>query len=260
MSAVCIGVIPARLASTRLPRKPLADIEGQSLIQRVWGRAVQASILSRVIIATDSQEIIDHARAFGAEAMFTSPAHPSGTDRVAEVVQVLKTQGTTPDVVVNIQGDVPFLNPAVLEKAVDHLLAAPASVGVGTVATPITSRADFENPSVVKVLCDVTGCALYFSRSPIPYWRDYEEVSSDPAPVLGFKHIGLYVYRPSALHTLGTLSPTFAESRERLEQLRALESGMSISVQVISSHLIAPSIEVDTPQDLERARAFAREP
>lgn len=259
MAAMCIGVIPARLASTRLPRKPLADIGGRSLIQRVWGQAIKARVLSRIIIATDSEEIIDHVRGFGAEAMFTSPAHPSGTDRVAEVMRALETQGTVPDVVVNIQGDVPFLNPVVLEQTVNHLLASPASVGMGTVATSIASRADFENPNIVKVVRDLMGGALYFSRSPIPYWRDKSEISSDPVPSLGLKHIGLYVYRPSTLHTLGTLSPTFAESRERLEQLRALESGIAIAVHVVPANLMAPSIEVDTPEDLERARAFARE-
>jgi len=237
--AEVIAVIPARYGSTRFRGKPLADLWGKPILQHTYQRACQARLVGRVIIATDDDRIAAAARGFGAEVAMTRSDHPSGTDRVAEVAQ-----GLTADLVVNVQGDEPLIDPATIDAAIAPLEADPA-IPMGTLCCPIEEVADLANPNVVKVVCDRDGFALYFSRLPIPFVRDRG------AAAVRYRHLGLYVYRREFLLSLAQLSPTPLEQAERLEQLRALEHGYRIRVVVVSH----ASPGVDTPADLERLRA-----
>ncbi|MCB0319168.1 MAG: 3-deoxy-manno-octulosonate cytidylyltransferase [Bdellovibrionales bacterium] len=245
-----IGIIPARLESARLPRKPVLDIFGKSLVQRVWEQSSKASVFSNTYIATDSHEIKELAEQFGANVIMTSPTHPSGTDRIAEAVQKLFLNIDELDLVVNIQGDIPFINPKIIDLIVKDHLNADESFDLATLATPMTEE-EFSNPKNVKVVCSLTGKALYFSRSLIPFARD--EVSQQ-----AFKHIGLYSYRPKSLLKITSLKPSPLERTERLEQLRALENNMSIKVLTVEREDLEPGVEVDTQEDLEKAIEIAR--
>ncbi|MGD9762237.1 MAG: 3-deoxy-manno-octulosonate cytidylyltransferase [Candidatus Binatia bacterium] len=233
-------IIPARYESTRLPGKPLADLHGRPMIQRVYERAAQARGIDRVIVATDDERIRAAVAAFGGEAVITRSDHRSGTDRVAEVAADLDA-----DVIVNVQGDLPLLDPALVASVIAPMLADPG-VPIATIKTALRSRAERDDPNVVKVVTDRDDYALYFSRSPLPHHRD-------GAPLHGFgdKHIGLYAYRREFLLAFAQLAPTPLERAEQLEQLRALEWGFRIKVSSVDT----ASIEVDTPRDLERARA-----
>jgi 3-deoxy-manno-octulosonate cytidylyltransferase (CMP-KDO synthetase) len=241
MGSRVVAIIPARYESTRLPGKPLADIQGQPMIQRVYERAARAPGVDRVLVATDDARIRDAVKRFGGEAVMTSAAHRTGTDRIAEVAAELDA-----DVIVNVQGDLPLLDPAVVASAIAPLRADPG-LPMATIKTAIRSDEELRNPNVVKVVTDRDGFALYFSRSPLPYWRD-----GLPAEGLAHKHIGLYVYRRDFLLTFARLEATPLEQAEQLEQLRALEWGFRIKVVEVA----AASIEVDTLRDLERARAM----
>lgn len=235
-----IGIIPARYASSRLPGKPLVDIAGHTMIEHVYRRTEQAASLDRVLVATDDARIFEAVRAFGGQVVMTSPDHPSGTDRIAEAAWHLDAE-----IVVNVQGDEPLLDPAEIDAVVRPLRADPALV-MSTLATPL---ADPSDPNVVKVVFDRDGRALYFSRWPIPYYRTGEGEH--------FKHIGLYGYRKEFLLRYASLEPTPLERAEALEQLRVLEHGYAIHVS-ISEH---DAISVDTPEDLERVRQlFGRGP
>jgi 3-deoxy-manno-octulosonate cytidylyltransferase (CMP-KDO synthetase) len=239
-----VGVIPARYASSRFPGKALADLYGRPMVQHVVERAVQATLLDAVLVATDDVRIRDAVASFGGKVCMTSPDHPSGTDRIAEAVRDLSC-----DLVVNIQGDEPLLDPGMVDMAVAPL-AEDARIEMGTLARPMGS-VEAADPSKVKVVLDQQGFALYFSRSKIPHIR--EDVPADLAgPYL--LHVGLYVYRRETLLRLAGLPPTPLESRERLEQLRALEHGIRIRV-VVTEH---QSFGVDTPADLERVRQMMR--
>lgn len=235
-----VGIIPARYASSRFPGKALADLCGRPLVQHVVERAGQARLLHEVLVATDDARIQAAVEGFGGRAVMTSPDHPSGTDRIAEVVR-----GLACDLVVNIQGDEPLLDPALVDRAVEPLLADP-TLPMGTLARPMGGE-EAADPSKVKVVVDRQGCALYFSRAQIPFLRDGIP-AGDSSPFL--LHIGLYVYRREALLRLAALPVSPLEERERLEQLRALEHGMRIRV-VVTAH---GSFGVDTPADLERVR------
>lgn len=234
-----VGLIPARYASKRFPGKALADLWGKPLIQHVVERASQARGLSEVVVATDDVRIAGAVRAFGGTARMTAARHPSGTDRIAEVARDLAC-----DLVVNIQGDEPLVDPADIDAAVAPLLADPAIL-MGTLACPLPLEQAVD-PNAVKVVVGTNGFALYFSRSPIPYLRDGHGGGASPYLL----HIGLYVYRREVLLRLASLPPTPLEERERLEQLRALEHGIAIRV-ALTDH---PSLGVDTPEDLERVR------
>jgi 3-deoxy-manno-octulosonate cytidylyltransferase (CMP-KDO synthetase) len=240
MGARVVAIIPARYESTRLPGKPLADLDGQPMIQRVYERAARARGVERVLVATDDARIRDAVRAFGGDVAMTRRDHRTGTDRIAEVAA-----GLDAEVIVNVQGDLPLLDPAMVGAALAPVLADPG-LPMATISTPIHGREEFENPNVVKVVTDRDGRALCFSRSPLPYHRD-----GVPGGALGQKHIGLYVYRRDFLLRFARLAPTPLEQAEQLEQLRALEWGFRIKVTAVA----AASIEVDTPRDLERARA-----
>lgn len=240
MGARVVAIIPARYESTRLPGKPLADLDGQPMIQRVYERAARARGVERVLVATDDARIRDAVQRFGGDVVMTGREHRTGTDRIAEVAR-----GLDAEVIVNVQGDLPLLDPAMVGVAVAPLLAD-GGLPMATISTPIRSREEFTNPNVVKVVTDRDGYALFFSRSPLPHHRD-----GVPSGVLGHKHIGLYVYRRDFLLSFAQLAPTPLEQAEQLEQLRALEWGFRIRVTEVE----AASIEVDTPRDLERARA-----
>lgn len=237
MSDAAVVVIPARFGSTRFPGKMLACDTGKPLVQHVYERALAAKRVSRVIVATDDERILDAVRGFGGEVVLTGADHPNGTARVAEAVEALSISSS---LIVNVQGDEPEIEPTIIDRAVEALEGGPDCV-VSTLASPIADddAADASNPNVVKVVCDLAGRALYFSRSEIPFDRDR---SAPSARVL--RHVGLYVYRPEFLRSYASLEPTPLETAERLEQLRILEHGYSIAVAVVeSSHS-----GIDTPQ------------
>lgn len=242
-----VGIIPARYASTRLPGKPLIDLEGQSMIERVWRAASSVSAFDRVIIATDSEHIVAEAQRCKADVVLTSPDEPSGTDRC---YAALRSLGITPDIVVNIQGDEPLLQPTVLLQCIDALQQTTADVATPVVR--ITGDELLHDPNVVKVVRARNGRALYFSRSPIPHARD--SAGSFTESVDYWQHIGLYAYRMQALTRHVMLAPSPLERAESLEQLRLLEDGATIMC-VETEHR---SVAVDTPQDAERVRALLR--
>jgi 3-deoxy-manno-octulosonate cytidylyltransferase (CMP-KDO synthetase) len=244
-----VVIIPARLASTRLPNKPLADLGGKPMVVRVAERAQQSGA-ARIIVATDHADIAAACAAHGVEACMTRADHPSGTDRIAEVAQTL---GLAPDaVVVNLQGDEPLIDPALLAACAARI--AP-DVPMATCAHPLSDVADTFNPNVVKVVLDKQGRALYFSRATIPWHRDGFAASREqlPAGYVPLRHIGLYAYSNAFLQRYPQLEPAPLESIEALEQLRVLWHGVPIAVHVTAE---APHAGVDTPADLERVRLF----
>lgn len=255
MTIPFIAVIPARLASTRLPNKPLADLAGKPMVVRVAEQA-QRSGAATVVIATDATSVVDAAREHGIEAILTRPDHPSGTDRLAEVAARL---GWPDDaLVVNVQGDEPLIDPNLIAEVAAHLASHP-ECALATAAHPISAPADIFNPNVVKVVLDAQQRALYFSRAPIPWARDawqahWPNVASMPMPpATVYRHIGLYAYRVSFLRTYPSLAQAPLELAESLEQLRALWHGERIAV-LLTEHAPAPGI--DTPEDLARVRAL----
>jgi 3-deoxy-manno-octulosonate cytidylyltransferase (CMP-KDO synthetase) len=239
-------VIPARYASQRLPGKPLAEIDGRPMIRHVYERVAQAGLVGRVLVATDDERIAAAVQAFGGEAVMTPADLPSGTDRVAFVARSL----TGTDIVVNVQGDEPLIPAAMIDQAIRPLVADPALV-CGTLVKRIITEAELQSPAVVKVVCDLQGDAVYFSRSPIPFARD-ERPSDRTTMHTYYRHIGLYVFRRDFLLELATWKPTPLEEAEKLEQLRILEHGYRIRATVTTHD----SIAVDTPEDLERVRGM----
>jgi 3-deoxy-D-manno-octulosonate cytidylyltransferase len=226
-------VVPARYGATRLPGKPLAQIDGRPMIWYVWERAKRSRSASRVVVATDDDRILAAVRGFGGEAVMTSPDCASGTDRVAEAARSLEE-----DIVINLQGDEPMMHPSVIDAVAESLLADPA-VSMATAAFPLDDPGAFVHPSVVKVVVDARGDALYFSRSPIPHYRD-------AAPGRYRKHLGIYGYRRDFLFRIAALRPTSLEEAEKLEQLRVLQNGFKIRVVDVAYD----STGVDTADDL----------
>ncbi len=244
-------VIPARYASTRFPGKPLARLGGESIIGRVWHTAALMAGAGRVVVATDDERILTHVRSIGGDeaAMMTSTAHRSGTDRCGEVLRRLKERGEEYDVVVNIQGDEPFVE----QRQIEALTAcfADGDCNIATLRTPIRSTAELLSPNNVKVVCGDNGQALYFSRQPIPYRRDVApEAWLDGAAY--YKHVGIYAFRGEVLEKLCTLPPAPLEECEKLEQLRWLSAGYRITVRD-TEHA---NIGIDTPEDLAEAEAW----
>ena len=240
-------LIPARLGSTRLPRKPLADIGGLPMIVRVAQRAGR-SAASQVIVATDHPDIVAACQAHGVRALLTRADHASGSDRLAEACEQLGLDGE--DRVLNVQGDEPLIAPALID-ACAALLETRRDCVMGTAAHALTQADELHNSNVVKVVLDAAGRALYFSRAPIPFWRDADATGlASPAPL---RHIGLYAYRAGFLRRFATLAPSPLERIESLEQLRVLWHGERIAVHVTET---APGPGVDTPEDLARVRAL----
>ena len=244
-------LIPARRASSRLPDKPLADIGGKPMIVRVAERAEQSGA-AQVVVAADAPAILDACAAHGVRAVATRAAHPSGSDRLAEACELLGLDGD--DVVVNVQGDEPLIEPALID-AVAALLQQQPLAQMGTAAHAIDRVEDFRNPNVVKVVTDAQGLALLFSRAPLPWWRDgfADGIAALPAQPVPLRHIGLYSYRAGFLRAFPRLAPAPLEQCEALEQLRALWHGHRIAVHVAP---LAPGPGVDTPEDLARVRAL----
>jgi 3-deoxy-manno-octulosonate cytidylyltransferase (CMP-KDO synthetase) len=243
---LAVAIIPVRWASTRLPGKALAEVAGRPMICHVAERTRRAAGLGRVIVATDDERIRAAAAASGAEVVMTRPDHASGTDRLAEVARTLEAS-----VVINVQGDLPLLDPGMVERLAARMRQEPA-LPMATLATPIADEGEWRSPHVVKVVCARDGRALYFSRAPVPHDRDGVRGAGD---VLGWRHVGLYAYRRDVLLRLAALPPSPLEQCEKLEQLRALEHGIAIGV--VEWTAAEPVIEVDTAEDLERARAAA---
>ncbi len=250
------AVIPARYHSSRFPGKPIVDICGKPMVQHVYERAKSSSLVAEVIVATDDARIADVVRKFGGKVVMTSPDHRTGTERVAEVAR-----GIEAEIIANIQGDEPLIRGEIIDEAIRPLISD-KTIQISTLKSPITRISDWFNPNVVKVVTDREGFALYFSRSPIPFFQDKRgrdgrvsflelEHGDDSFPV-GFlyRHIGLYVYRRSFLLSISKIDPTPLEGSEGLEQLRILENGYRIKVIPIDYHPVG----VDTPEDLREVR------
>ncbi len=230
------AVIPARYASSRLPGKPLADLGGKPLIQRVYENACSFGIFAKVVVATDDQRIFDCVKNFGGQVVMTSSRHQTGSDRIWEVVS-----GSDCDIVFNIQGDEPFL-PKKAVQAVLDLFAEPL-VDVGSAMCPLAQKSEIDDPNCVKVVCDAKNFALYFSRLPIPYNRDNSRVEY-------FGHIGLYAYKKQALAEFVAMPKSCLEIAENLEQLRFLQAGKKLRMAKIQEKVVG----IDTPEDLAKAR------
>jgi 3-deoxy-manno-octulosonate cytidylyltransferase (CMP-KDO synthetase) len=240
------AIIPARFASVRFPGKALADILGKPMVQHVYERTAKASLVSEVIVATDDERVAAAIRAFGGRVEMTGSNHETGTDRLAEVAARLDS-----DIIVNVQGDEPLIEPAMIDEAVRPLIDDP-TVMMGTLKTQIRSLHDFLSPNVVKVVTDLSGFALYFSRSPLPNfrdkWNDLKDEKFSSGKILSYKHVGLYVYRREFLLQYAAMKPTSLELAEKLEQLRVLENGHRIKVVETGYETIG----VDTPGDLDK--------
>lgn len=232
-------VIPARYGSTRFPGKALAKLHGKPLVEWVWQHCREAEKVGRVLVATDHEEIATVVKAFGGEVVMTSPDHPSGTDRVAEACEGIKAEW-----IINVQGDEPMLRGRDLDAFISRLNS---SFGMATMARRIDRAEDVQNPNVVKVVTDLEGRALYFSRAPIPFRRDSGSGESDY-----WHHLGIYAYKPEVLKKIVHLPPGSLEITEKLEQLRALQNG--IAIQVIPTSLV--SVGVDTLMDLTRVEGM----
>jgi 3-deoxy-manno-octulosonate cytidylyltransferase (CMP-KDO synthetase) len=239
-----LAVIPARYASSRLPAKPLALIEGKPMIQRVYEAASRCKSFSKVIVATDDQRIVEVVQSFGGEVELTRATHQSGTDRIAEVA----SRHRDFEVIANVQGDQPFVSETALHKLVEPYLQDQLPE-MTTVACPIDFDSGYPDENIVKVIVNSKGRAMYFSRAPIPYFRN----TAADAPV--FQHVGLYGFRRDFLFYYAMLQPSPLERAESLEQLRALENGHTIQVGLIDE----PIFEINTPQDLEKANRLIKE-
>ena len=243
-----VAVIPARYASRRLPAKPLIDLLGKPMVQRVYERTQRAKLVDRVVVATDDRRIVTVVEGFGGEAVMTSPAINSGSDRVAAVAR--KIRG---DIFVNVQGDEPLIVPAMIDQAVQLLLRDKDAV-LGTLGKKIDSIADLKNPAVVKLVFDKNHSALYFSRSIIPHVRDEANLGKWLKRHSFFKHIGIYVFRRQFLAAYTRLPESALERSERLEQLRVLENGYAIKVGITKYD----SIPIDTPRDVRRVLSLLK--
>lgn len=242
-----VGIIPARFASTRLMGKPLADIGGKPMIQHTYESSKTSRLLHDVIIATDDEKVAQVSRGFGAKVFLTPKDIATGSDRIAYVAKQL----TEAEIIVNIQGDEPFIQGIMIDQAIEPLLFD-LSVNVSTLAKKIETVEELKSPAVTKVVFDYNNFALYFSRSPIPFVRDAKTLYDRISKADIYKHIGLYVFRRESLLKFTSLEPTDLEQIEKLEQLRMLENSFKIKVVVTTFENLA----VDTPEDLERARLY----
>jgi 3-deoxy-manno-octulosonate cytidylyltransferase (CMP-KDO synthetase) len=248
MSAIVI--IPSRYASTRFPGKPLCLLSGKPMIQHVYERTKKAALVQEVFVATDSEQIYDTVEGFGGKAIMTSEKHLSGTDRIAEAVVKLQGSMQDTDIIVNVQGDEPMIQPEMVDEVVSVMEDKRASIG--TLAKQIQDAEEMLNPNIVKVVFNEEGFALYFSRAPIPYhrnaWKDLRPITVHGSRFTLFKHIGIYAYRKDVLLKFAGIPPTRLERIEELEQLRALEYGLKIKIKKTKFETIG----IDVPMDIER--------
>ncbi len=253
-----IAIIPARISSTRLPEKPLTMIGNKTLIQLVYENASKSKLINKIIVATDSEKIANHVTSFGGFCELTSPDHPSGTDRVAEVAR--KIDG---DIIINIQGDEPFITSDVIDTVL-KVMIKDENVSYASAKTPLSSIKEFFNSNIVKVICDEKDYAIYFSRAPIPYFRDDFDAYKRNGKIdfktekdilaKTFKHIGIYGYKWDFLLKFTNMKEGFLEKAEKLEQLRAIENGYKIIVPTVKYN----GFGIDTYDDLDRARKILR--
>lgn len=243
-----LGIVPARYASTRFPAKPLVDIGGKSMVQRVYEQACKSKLLTKVLVATDDQRIADHVLAFGGQVVMTNENHPSGTDRCYEALSLQEEEF---HYVINIQGDEPFIRPDQID-----LLAAllDGETAIATLVKKLTDQESLFNPNVVKAVVALDGKALYFSRSPVPHMRNTKETEWLQNGTF-YKHIGMYGYRADTLEKLTKLPVSPLEKAESLEQLRWLDNGYTIKTTETKSETIG----IDTPEDLQKALAYLKE-
>ncbi len=239
----CIGIIPARFDSTRFPGKPLADIMGKSMIQRVYEQSLKSKLLSEVVVATDDNRIYDHVLAFGGDALMTGKNHLNGTSRSNEAISLLESRGKYYDSVVNIQGDEPFIDPVQIDTVAR--MFSQSGIQIGTLVKKINSKSELFDNNVVKVVFSTQKIALYFSRNAIPFQRGIDK-ESWLQNCTYFKHIGIYGYRVDVLKKIAEMPPGILEKAESLEQLRWLENGINVSVDITDYE----SISIDTPEDL----------
>ncbi|MBL7050418.1 MAG: 3-deoxy-manno-octulosonate cytidylyltransferase [Nitrospira sp.] len=241
------AIIPARYASTRFPGKPLATLKGKIIIQHVYEHAVKSQLVDTVIVATDDRRIYDAVKGFGGNVVMTSSTHQSGTDRIAEAAA-----GLDVEVIVNVQGDEPFIRPEMIDDVIE-LLYNDQEASISTLARKITDPEELRSPNVVKVVMDECGNALYFSRAPIPYyrddWQDLQHIDLEAAENGILKHIGIYGYRREALIRFSEMKESVLERVEKLEQLRALSAGMRIKVKETGFDTFG----IDTLEDLRKA-------
>lgn len=251
---VTICIIPARFASTRFPGKPLVLLRNKPLIQHVYERAKASHLIDDVFVATDDERIFNCVEKFGGKAIMTSKMHPSGTDRIAEAVDILIKEGynlKSDSIIINLQGDEPLIKPQMIDQLVSLMKSCDLNKNyqfIGTLAKKIEDEREFQNPNIVKVVFDRNGYALYFSRSPIPFDRE-KFLKGISANDFMYKHIGIYGYTVEILKEFVKLSPSKLEKTESLEQLRALENGIKIKVEITEYD----SFGIDTPEDLEVA-------
>jgi 3-deoxy-manno-octulosonate cytidylyltransferase (CMP-KDO synthetase) len=241
-----VAVIPARYGAQRFPAKPLVDLLGKTMVQRVYEQVRKARLVGSVIVATDDERIAASVGEVGGIAVMTDPSLPSGSDRVAAAVE-----GIEADIIVNVQGDEPLIPPGMIDETVQALLETPEA-GAATPARRITDPDVLANPNIVKVVCAQNGAALYFSRSPVPYLRGTGDMREWPVHHSYLKHFGLYAYRRKTLELFVRLEPGILERAEQLEQLRLLENGIRIQI----SETEYDSVPVDTPEDAERVRSI----
>ena len=254
-----LAIIPVRMTSQRLPGKPLAEIAGQTLVERVWRRACAAARVTKVCVATDSQEIADVVRDFGGETVMTGSDITTGSQRVAVASKLVEGAW---DLVANVQGDMPFIRPELIDTTIEFFAERKWDCSMATAATPIFSEEVYRAPSDVKVVVSALGDALYFSRSAIPHsrdgdWPNYTDRSGQVRTVYGYKHFGLYIFKPEVLAEYETNELSPLENIEKLEQLRLLEKGHKIAACIVDPSLTDGSLEVDTPSDLDQARKLA---
>ena len=241
-----LAIIPARYASTRFPGKPLALLGGKPVIQWVWDRVSAMPELANAVVATDDERIAEAVRSFGGKVIMTSSTHRSGTDRCGEVLAALEAQGNQYDIVINVQGDEPFVQPEQLQNLIACF--TDTHTQIATLRTPITDSQELFNPNNVKVVCNLRGNALYFSRQPLPYLRGIHEDQWLKSHTF-YKHVGLYAFRTDTLKEVTRLPQSPLEQRESLEQLRWLENGYTIRLGD-SPHA---NVGIDTPEDLKAA-------
>lgn len=245
MSLKILGVIPARYASTRFPGKPLIDIAGKSMICRVYEQACKAASLEQVWVATDDQRIFDHINGFGGNVIMTSDSHRTGTERCHEVMEKFEKEGKCFDVVINIQGDEPFIDPEQIDKVAQTFINP--EIQIASLIKAITSHEELFSPNIIKVVTNKNGKAIYFSRSPIPFLRGCKEDEWLQSHVF-YKHIGLYAFRSEVLRNIYQLPPSPLEIAESLEQLRWIENSFQIHVEITQTE----SHSIDTPEDLKK--------
>lgn len=237
-----VGIIPSRYASTRLPKKSLKKLGEKSIVQHVYEKAIQVELFDDVIVATDHEEIVSEVKSFGGNVMMTSDQHETGTDRIAEVAQNIEC-----DIVVNIQGDEPFIKPQTIQNCFEPLIKDD-SIVMATLKHLIDNPEEIEDPNVVKVITDINDDALYFSRSPIPFYRIQEDVYY-------YRHIGIYAYRKEFLIEFAKMPQTPLARKESLEQLRALENGYKIRVLSTEDHPLG----IDTEEDYQKAKQIMKD-